>query len=195
MRLIPTWKQFRNWSLPSKYTFIGFVLGSLLSGISVYISVRPNPQLVMLEKALRAEKPTKLATKAVDLGWHLGVDRELVFADVHNQSSRPAYEFRAMLVTHESPVSRPTDQPVEIFSSGNISIPAEESLRVPIAYKSDVMSALKVSCISGFSLSPNSTEPNSTSVPLAIDLGYTTVFEENISSLEGIWAIVPAACG
>jgi hypothetical protein len=194
MRLYPTSKQFRNWSLPSKYTLISFVVGSILSGLSVYYGVRPNPQLVLVERVLRGEKPTKLATLAVDLGWHLGVDSELVFADVHNQSSRPAYEFRAMLVLHESPLRRPIDEAIKMFGSGNILIPPDGSLRLPIAYKSDVMSALKLRCVSSFSLSAQPGEPNSLSVPLAIKLEYTTVFEEKVSSLESIWAVVPEAC-
>ena len=195
MRVFPTWKQFKDWSLPSKYTFIGFMLGSVLSGVSVYLSVRPNPQLIMLEKVLRAEKPTKLVAKSLEVSRHIGVDRELVFVEIENQSSRPAYRFQAKLVVGESAIDVPTDRSVAIYSSGTLAIPAQESLRLPVAYESDVLSALELPCISGFSLSPNLSGYDARAVPLAIDYGHTTVFEENVSSLTAVWAIVPRACG
>lgn len=195
MRGLPTWKQFRNWSLPSKYTFVGFVVGSLLSGVSVYLSVRPNPQLVMLEKVLRAERPTKLTVNSVDTGHHLGTERELVFAQIKNSSNMPAYQVHIKLRTSTSTIGNPTDPALKMYYTDTLTIPAGNSLRLPIAYKAAILAAVNARCVTVFSLNPNIHDQSATAVPMLLEYGYTTIFDEPVISKTGVWAIVPASCG
>ena len=195
MRWVPTWRQFKQWSLPSKYTFLGFVLGAVSSGISVYYAVRPSPQVVLLERALRAEKPTNLVLKSVQSGYYLGIDRKLVFIDLENTSNRPAYQLEANFIGPGSvPVPRPQAEPLKPYLAKDIMIPDNGSLRFPIAYEDTLLSALKVRCISGFTLTPNVSLGNASAIGFALHLRFATVFNEVKKPLMGVFAIVPRHC-
>lgn len=195
MRGIPTWKQFKKWSLPAKYTFVGFFLGAASSGISVYYAVRPSPQLDLIESALRAEKPTDLVLKSVQLGYNFGIDKKLIFVDVGNVSNRPAYQFEANFIGPGSvSVPRPQDDAVRPYLAKNIIIQGNGSLRLPIAYEDALMSALKVKCISGFSVKPEVDVGNVSVVGFVLKMKFKTAFDEVKSPLTGVFAIVPRNC-
>lgn len=201
MKLLPTWTQFKRWSLPAKYTFLGFVLGAVSSGLSVYFGVRPNPQITALNEALRSEKPTKLELSDARSSLFVGETGEIVTLSLRNDSNRPALAVKAQLRSPGGPIPVPADGVFRLYTSPTIAAAGNSELELPVARTAEVVEALGIRCLAGFSIKPRVSERTlGLENPVRfrsvmVQVSFSTVFQENVSFEAPLWAIVPGNCG
>ena len=157
--MFPNKKQYNNWTLPSKYSLWGFIIGIISLALAIY-ALFPNKSI--LESIAEEEyKPNIKITNIKSLNW-AGYENKYLTIYFKNISKGPAENFKLSLFLDNEKISlsKPTPTPVLLYNNLKVKPNKEIALAVYPMYlfKSLLKNSEHNGEIIGFSL--NSELPN-----------------------------------
>jgi hypothetical protein len=138
-KLLPKLKQYKNWSLPSKYSFLSFVIGIPALAISIYTLF---PKENILEKVAQEEyRPKVQLVEAKSRKW-LGDSEPFVTLYFENESKGPAKQFAVDLYDGNDKVVPEELSRSNMLHSGNLALKPGQNLGIPLISVSEVRELL-----------------------------------------------------
>lgn len=140
--MLPKVKQWNKWSLPSKYSAIGVFLAVIGIILSIYFWKNPVVIKTSQEKLLESKIKTKVSVSDVKFEHWLGDKESFLTIDFQNLSDYPADFFKTYLIDGDSKVNFSPSISMKGLLDGNIRVDGNNSYKVPIGPKSEIIKVL-----------------------------------------------------
>jgi len=154
--MIPSPKQFKNWSLPSKYTAIGLLAAMLFGGFSVYAYFNPTQAETANDILIKAQHPSDLTIEKVKFQNWISDDDMYLTIFFKNTADTPVDLLVAKVIVDNDSFQF---TPSKTFSMKNgVRVKANSILGIPLAMKREIRKALSIQTnqrIVGAGTSPN----------------------------------------
>jgi len=140
--MLPSLKQFKNWSLPSKYTAVGLLVTILFGGFSVYIHFHPTQVETANDILIKAQHPSDLTIEKVKFQNWVSDDDKYLTIFFKNMENTPVDLLIAKVLVGDDSFQF---TPSKTFSMENgVRIKANSTLGIPLAMKREVRKALSI---------------------------------------------------
>ena len=135
LNLLPKLKQYKNWSLPSKYSFWSFVIGIIALAISIYMLF---PKQNILEQVAQEEyRPKVQLVEAKSMEW-LGDSEPFLTLYFENESKGPAKNFAVDIYDGNNKVVAKELSRSNMVHSGNLALKPGQKLGIPLISVSEI---------------------------------------------------------
>jgi hypothetical protein len=140
--VIPSAKQFKNWSLPSKAGYISFCLDIVGLLLSAAFWTWPKSSVSDTDEYVRRTNPVKLSLKRVSVQRWLGDEQDALTVTVRNESKVPVDGVSFSLGDENRDVPGFSSNQLRKIGSA-VSIDAGGDAMIPIAGISEIESVLR----------------------------------------------------
>ncbi|MCC2524312.1 hypothetical protein [Vibrio coralliilyticus] len=138
--MIPTYKQYKKWSLPSKYAFWGIVIS--LVGLIVTLIPSKEDKSVLEAIAEEEYKPNVSIMKVEAIRWAGDKEKFLTIYFI-NESKGPAINFGVELYKGNEKLEFSKSDSTRVLYSGNLAIGANRDIGLALAPLSEFKNFLK----------------------------------------------------
>ena len=152
--MLPKIKQYKKWSLPSKYSFWSFILGIPALAIAIYTLFPKNN---ILEQVAQEEYAPKVSlTDAKSMQW-LGDSKPFLTLYFKNDSKGPAKNLKVNIYDGNKKLAAKKLSQSNLLPSGHLALKPGQDLGIPLIMvreiKEDLSKEVKNNKILGFGLS------------------------------------------
>lgn len=139
LELLPKLKQYKNWSLPSKYSFWSFVIGIPALAISVYTLF---PKQSVLEQVAQEEYRPKVQLVGAKSEEWLGDSEPFLTLYFENESKGPAKKLTVDIYDGNDQVVAERLSGSNMLHSGNLALKPAQNLGIPLISVSELRGLL-----------------------------------------------------
>ena len=137
--MLPTYKQYKKWTLPSKYALWSVLIGIPALIIAIYTLF---PQKSILEAVAEEEyRPNVKIVDVKSMQW-LGDKEKFLTIYFNNESKGPARKFKVGLFADNQKLDFSTSGSTKVLLTGNLSIKPNQELGVALSPISEFKSFL-----------------------------------------------------
>ncbi|MGO5000512.1 hypothetical protein [Oceanisphaera sp. W20_SRM_FM3] len=137
--MIPKLKQYKKWSLPSKYSFWGLIVGIAALAITIY-TLFPEED-VLKQIAQEEYKPKVELVDAKAMQW-LGDTEPFLTLYFENRSKGPAKSFTVDIYDGNEKIISKQISGSNMLGSGNLSMKPDQELGLPLISVSELQELL-----------------------------------------------------
>ncbi|MGG4774549.1 hypothetical protein ACLO87_07940 [Paenalcaligenes sp. Me52] len=152
LELLPKSSQYKKWSLPSKYSLWGLVVGIIALVISLF------PKQSVLEQVAQEEYRPKVQLMGVTLEKWLGESEPFLTLHFENNSKGPAQKLAVDIYDGNDKIVIERLSGSNMLNSGNFALQPAQNLGIPLISVSELKGLLsakeKRGQIVGFGLNP-----------------------------------------
>lgn len=193
--MIPTVSKWRRWTLPSKASYGGFIVGIAGIGIGLifYFNPRPSPPSAADEYVRRAN-PTTLTVEAVSFERWLGDEEEAITVSINNSSELDADSIELQFLTNTGPLPAFISKAFESLEGVPLSLAAGNTVRIPIASVMELNEKIRGQVCAISIEAPSLSYPQGCEGAYAVDqylhkvkVRYKTIFGEQRIDDTSVW--------
>lgn len=134
--MFPKYSQYKKWTLPSKYSFWGWLLGILgisLAMLGIGLTIHnPFADKDIHQEIAKEEYKPEVNVKLVEITKWITDDSAFLTIEFENVSRGPALEFSAMIVNNGDPVDFDVVSRSDFSRSGTLRIGSNKTASIPI---------------------------------------------------------------
>ncbi|UKA08945.1 hypothetical protein [Photobacterium damselae] len=139
--MFPTRQQYKKWSLPSKYSFLGYVVGVLSLILAIYSIFFSSDNT--FETLVKKQYQPNVIVKDVLFEKWLGDDEDFLTVELYNDSKGNALNFHIEVVVPKVKQKINPTKTSTIFSDKNFSIKSQQQIGIPVISLSQLKDMLR----------------------------------------------------
>lgn len=145
--MLPTIKQYKKWSLPSKYSLWGYIIGILGLALTIYSMFLGKDSA--FEDLVKKDYQPKIIIQNVLFEKWVGDNDEFLTAEIYNDSKGSALNFKMeLLIPGINQKIIPTNTS-SVFAQKNFSIKSQQEIGIPVISLGQLKQILKEKGVKG----------------------------------------------